>query len=86
MWLEYHYELNPDANERIFACSGLDDPIQIKMILHYQLPNFLRGDEFVMEREGLFGTFAQSIGCTKVRSNCLLSLCLTNTLTQFSVS
>jgi hypothetical protein len=92
LWLEYHYEVNPEENEFIFAYSGLDDPIRIKERLRRQLTDVLRGDEFVMDREGLLGThsvrkmavtFARGNGCTKVFRNCLLSLCLTGTDTSF---
>ena len=86
LWLEYHYELNPGANEFIFAYSGLDDPIRIKERLRRQLTDVLKGDEFVMDREGLLGThsvrkmavtFARGNGCTKVSRKCLLPFCLT---------
>ena len=89
--VKYYYELNPEANEFIFAYSGLDEPIQIQERLCHQLADVLRGDEFVVEREGLLGThsvrkmavtFAPGNGCTKVSKNCMLPFGLTVTLTQ----
>jgi hypothetical protein len=50
LWLEYHCNINWEANEFIFAHSGLDEPIQIKERLHSQLIDDLRGDEFVIDR------------------------------------
>lgn len=49
LWSEYHYELNPDANEFIFVHSGLDDSIRIKERLCLQLTDVLKGDDFVMD-------------------------------------
>jgi len=50
MWLELHYELNPDDdNEFIFGLKGKSDPDEIKDSVAYYLRLLLKSEEFTLD-------------------------------------
>ena len=53
--LKCHSELHPKA-EFTFANSRFGSPTWIKDRLHYEMTDILKGDDFVMDRDGLLST------------------------------
>ena len=78
VWLELHYELNPEQNDFFFGAKGATEPDTIKASAAYYLREIIKHDDFVLdlmdEVRGLTGThsvrkFASNIargnGCSK---------------------
>ena len=49
MWLELHFELNPDDNEFIFGAEGKSDPDSIKTSAAYHLRSLMRSGDFTLD-------------------------------------
>ena len=76
VWLEYHFELNPEPNDFVFSYKGLTCPIHIKEKFQNLMRVEFSAPDFETEKPGLLGThsvrkcavtFARGVGCSKVR-------------------
>ena len=72
LWSEYHCQTNPEPNEFIFGCCGLDDPVRIKEQMSRVLKHILSEMNLNGRRLGthslrkLAVTFARGAACSKV--------------------
>ena len=74
LWSKYHCQTNPEPNEFIFGCYGLDDPVCIKEQMSHILKHILSQMNLNGRRLGahslweLAVTFAHGAACSKVSS------------------
>ena len=49
VWLELHYELNPEQNDFFFRAKGATEPDTIKASAAYYLREIIKHDNFVLD-------------------------------------
>ena len=76
VWLEYHFELNPEQNDFVFSYKGLTCPIRITEKFQNLMREEFSAPDCEKKKPGLLGThsvrkyavtFARGVGCSTVR-------------------
>ena len=58
VWLEYHFELNPEPNDFVFSYKGLTCPISMKQKFQNLIIVEFSAPDFENRKPGLWGTYS----------------------------